>query len=82
MKLVVIGGVAGGASAATKVQASNKFWSRIAGPPPESFEELKDIIKDQSNAKEILRASEFEKLSFIAKPNLKILGPKRGRAHV
>ena len=41
-----------------------------------AVEELKDIIKDQSNAKEVLRASEFEKLSFIAKPNLKILGPK------
>ena len=41
-----------------------------------AIEELTDIIKDQSNTKEVLSASEFEKLSFIAKPNLKILGPK------
>jgi isoleucyl-tRNA synthetase len=41
-----------------------------------AVEELTDIIKDQSNAKEVLCASEFEKLSFNAKPNLKILGPK------
>ena len=38
--------------------------------------ELKEIIKDQSNTKEVICASEFENLSFIAKPNLKILGPK------
>ena len=38
--------------------------------------ELKDIIKDQSNTKEVISASEFENMSFIAKPNLKILGPK------
>ena len=42
----------------------------------EAIEELKDIIKDQSNTQDVLCASEFEKLSFIAKPNLKILGPK------
>ena len=41
-----------------------------------AIEELNDIIKDQSNTKEVLCASEFEKLSFNAKPNLKILGPK------
>ena len=41
-----------------------------------AIEELTDIIKDQSNTKEVLCASEFEKLSFNAKPNLKILGPK------
>ena len=41
-----------------------------------AIDELTDIIKDQSNTKEVLCASEFEKLSFIAKPNLKILGPK------
>ena len=41
-----------------------------------AIEELKDIIKDQSNTKDVLCASEFEKLSFNAKPNLKILGPK------
>ena len=40
-----------------------------------AIEELKDIIKDQSNTKDVLCASEFEKLSFNAKPNLKILGP-------
>ena len=38
--------------------------------------ELTDIIKDQSNTKEVYSASEFEKLSFNAKPNLKLLGPK------
>ena len=41
-----------------------------------AIEELNEIIKDQSNTKEVLCASEFEKLSFNAKPNLKILGPK------
>ena len=41
-----------------------------------AIDELKDIIKDQSNTKEVICASEFENLSFIAKPNLKILGPK------
>jgi isoleucyl-tRNA synthetase len=41
-----------------------------------AIDELTDIIKDQSNSKEVLCANEFEKLSFIAKPNLKILGPK------
>ena len=41
-----------------------------------AIDELADIIKDQSNTKEVLCSSEFEKLSFIAKPNLKILGPK------
>ena len=41
-----------------------------------AVEELTDIIKDQSNTKEVLCASEFEKLSFNAKPNLKTLGPR------
>ena len=41
-----------------------------------AIEELTDIIKDQSNTKDVLCASEFEKLSYNAKPNLKILGPK------
>ena len=41
-----------------------------------AIEELTDIIKDQSNTKDVLCSSEFEKLSFNAKPNLKILGPK------
>lgn len=38
--------------------------------------DLKSIIKDQSNTKEVLTASEFDKLIFIAKPNLKTLGPR------
>lgn len=37
---------------------------------------FEDIIKDQSNTKNVLTAKEFKDLSFIAKPNLKILGPK------
>lgn len=41
-----------------------------------AIEELQDIIKDQSNTKEVLTASEFENLSFNAKPNLKTLGPR------
>ena len=41
-----------------------------------AIDELSDIIKDQANAKEIISASEFSQLSFNAKPNLKILGPK------
>ena len=41
-----------------------------------AVEELEDIIKDQANTKNIICASEFENLSFNAKPNLKILGPK------
>jgi isoleucyl-tRNA synthetase len=41
-----------------------------------AIEELTDIIKDQSNTKDVICASEFEKLSYNAKPNLKILGPK------
>ena len=43
---------------------------------PVVWDVLEDVIKDQSNTKEVLCSSEFEKLSFIAKPNLKILGPK------
>ena len=41
-----------------------------------AIDELNDIIKDQSNTKEVISASVFEKLSYNAKPNLKILGPK------
>ena len=41
-----------------------------------AIEDLSDIIKDQSNTKEVLTAKEFEKLSFKAKPNLKTLGPR------
>ncbi len=37
---------------------------------------LEDVIKDQSNTKEVIPSSEFDELSFIAKPNLKILGKK------
>ena len=37
---------------------------------------LEPIIKDQSNTKEVLTSAEFDELSFIAKPNLKILGKK------
>ena len=42
----------------------------------EAIEKLTDIIKDQSNTKDVLCAREFEKLSFNAKPNLKTLGPR------
>ena len=42
----------------------------------EAVNHLKDVIKDQSNTKEVLTSKEFEELSFIAKPNLKTLGPK------
>ena len=41
-----------------------------------AIDDLADIIKDQSNTKEVLTASEFENLSFNAKPNLKTLGPR------
>lgn len=41
-----------------------------------AIDELKDIIKDQSNTKEVITATEFENISFISKPNLKTLGPK------
>lgn len=41
-----------------------------------AIDDLADIIKDQSNTKEVLTASEFENISFIAKPNLKTLGPR------
>jgi isoleucyl-tRNA synthetase len=37
---------------------------------------LENIIKDQANAKNIITTSEFENLRFIAKPNLKTLGPR------
>ncbi|WP_409200203.1 isoleucine--tRNA ligase [Methanobrevibacter sp. DSM 116169] len=42
----------------------------------DAVNDLKEIIKDQSNTKEVLTSSEFENLSFIAKPNLKTLGPR------
>lgn len=41
-----------------------------------AINDLAEIIKDQSNTKKVLTASEFENLSFIAKPNLKTLGPR------
>lgn len=37
---------------------------------------LKEVIMDQSNTKEVLTGSEFSKMSFTAKPNLKTLGPR------
>lgn len=37
---------------------------------------LEEVIKDQSNTKAVLTATEFPNLSFIAKPNLKTLGPR------
>ena len=37
---------------------------------------LESVIKDQSNAKNLITATEFENLKFIAKPNLKTLGPR------
>ena len=42
----------------------------------ESVAYLEDVIKDQSNTKELITATEFENLTFIAKPNLKTLGPR------
>ena len=42
----------------------------------QAIDDLKDIIKDQSNTKEVITATEFENLSFISKPNLKTLGPR------
>ena len=41
-----------------------------------AVQDLKEIIKDQANTKDVISSSEFENLSFEAKPNLKILGPK------
>jgi len=41
-----------------------------------AIDDLADIIKDQSNTKEVLTSKEFENLSFNAKPNLKTLGPR------
>lgn len=38
--------------------------------------DLEEIIKDQSNTKKVLYSKEFENLTFIAKPNLKNLGPR------
>lgn len=37
---------------------------------------LEDVIKDQSNTKEVITAKEFPDLTFIPKPNLKTLGPR------
>lgn len=42
----------------------------------QAINDLKEIIKDQSNTKKVLTATEFENLSFISKPNLKTLGPR------
>lgn len=38
--------------------------------------ELKEVIMDQSNTKDVITSKEFENLSFNAKPNLKTLGPR------
>ena len=37
---------------------------------------LENVIKDQSNTKNVIMSREFENLKFIAKPNLKTLGPR------
>lgn len=42
----------------------------------DAVDHLKNVIKDQANTKDIITASEFENLKFIAKPNLKTLGPR------
>ena len=42
----------------------------------DAVKDLEDVIKDQSNTKNVICSSEFDELSYIAKPNLKILGPK------
>ena len=41
-----------------------------------AINDLEDIIKDQSNTKEVITSKEFENLSFKSKPNLKTLGPR------
>ena len=38
--------------------------------------DLKEVIMDQSNTKEVITSKEFENLKFNAKPNLKSLGPR------
>jgi len=43
---------------------------------PEAVNHLQNVIKDQSNTKKVITASEFENLSFTAKPNLKTLGSR------
>ncbi|MGI6447895.1 MAG: isoleucine--tRNA ligase [Methanobrevibacter boviskoreani] len=52
----------------TVVSSDDKVSSAVSN--------LEDVIKDQANTKAVLTSSEFEDLSYIAKPNLKILGPK------
>lgn len=42
----------------------------------EAVNHLKSVIKDQSNTKDVITTAEFENLKFIAKPNLKTLGPR------
>jgi len=42
----------------------------------EAVDNLKLIIMDQSNTKEVITSKEFENIKYIAKPNLKTLGPR------
>jgi isoleucyl-tRNA synthetase len=42
----------------------------------EATNHLKSVIKDQSNTKNVITATEFENLKFLAKPNMKTLGPR------
>lgn len=42
----------------------------------DAVKHLENVIKDQSNTKNIITSKEFKNLKFIPKPNLKTLGPK------
>ncbi|MDR2967788.1 MAG: isoleucine--tRNA ligase [Methanobacteriaceae archaeon] len=42
----------------------------------DAVDSLENIIKNQSNTKNLITAEEYENLKFIAKPNLKTLGPR------
>lgn len=42
----------------------------------EAVDHLKSVIMDQSNVKKVISTNEFKNLKFIAKPNLKTLGPR------
>ncbi|BBL62237.1 isoleucine--tRNA ligase [Methanobrevibacter arboriphilus] len=42
----------------------------------EAVNNLESVIKDQSNTKEVITSKEFENVKYIAKPNLKTLGPR------
>ncbi|RBQ22679.1 Isoleucine--tRNA ligase [Candidatus Methanobinarius endosymbioticus] len=42
----------------------------------EAVNHLESVIMDQANVKKIITTNEFENLKFIAKPNLKTLGPR------